>query len=257
MLATSDRPFEDDLAPQNGIAGVNFEVSADGALKVYRYLGSKPILVGVSRQDGPIAAGESVELEIGFDDGVYTYRRRNGGSLLSFSVRDIGPVYATFGVRGAKADFSQTTIGFRPSTAVVVGGTSSPAVPSTFLSWQAANFSQSEFANPLVSGPNGVVGQDGVPNLLRYAFGLGRSDIFTGVGSMTLDSTGWSYAYTRPSGLDDVSFTVEVSTDLLSWSSTGVVQTLQDSRNSRETWLARFPGNSGPMLFARVRVSLP
>lgn len=50
--------------------------------------------------------------------------------------------------------------------------------PAGFAAWQDQEFTAAEVADPAISGPLADPDDSGIPNLLRYALGLGRTDAF-------------------------------------------------------------------------------
>jgi hypothetical protein len=138
-----------------------------------------------------------------------------------------------------------------------------PAVPRTFAvtagfaAWQAANFSPGELADPLISGPTVVLMQDGLSNLLKYALGLAaRSNVTTGLPLITSDGTNWIYTFTKPTAVTDVTCTVEFSTDLVNWSTSGVTQGAPVSNAGTDTIQATRALSGAPNGYFRLKVTL-
>lgn len=133
------------------------------------------------------------------------------------------------------------------------------SVLTPFAAWQNANFTAGELANPAISGPTIALGPDGVSNLLKYALGVAPRAALP-VNAQTVAQAGgnWTYTYQRPSNRVDLVYAVEVSTDLQSWSATGVTlqRTATADANGMETWQGSCT-NSGPNLFFRLRVTAP
>lgn len=91
---------------------------------------------------------------------------------------------------------------------------------ATYPSWQAGHFTAGELADTAVSGEMADPDGDGMVNLMEYAFGLDPW-VFT-AGPSTLPSVVDGYlqlAYSRPSGISDLVYVPQVSTDLVSWQS--------------------------------------
>jgi len=97
-------------------------------------------------------------------------------------------------------------------------------VKGQFEAWREAYFTTVELGNWSLSGDDGEPAQDGVPNLLKYALGLPPKAPATS-GLPTLASTissGHSYltlSFTDLPSLTDITYTVQVSSDLLTWQS--------------------------------------
>ena len=146
-------------------------------------------------------------------------------------------------------------------------GTYAAATPVTrtfnvtpdFASWQLGIFSPTELGQLSVSGPNAVYGQDGLPNLVKYALGLDpKTNITTGLPTLTKDATNWIYTYTRPTGgQPDVTYTVEISTNLTTWTSAGVTQGTPSNSGGVDTIAATYPLASANNIFFRLNVTRP
>lgn len=194
------------------------------------------------------------------------------GSNVNFTVAaDNAASFAWFkdnialGVTTPTLSLSSVTTANSGSYTVVVTNvtgsvTSNPAtltVLTGFAAYQAAHFTSVELADPLKSGHNAVFGVDGFTNLVKYALGLDpKQDAVTGVPTFAKVGADWVYTYTRPSSTTDVAYAVEVSTDLVTFTTTGVILEQVSVSNGVETWRGRFPATSAPKLFARLRVNL-
>lgn len=129
-------------------------------------------------------------------------------------------------------------------------------VTANFDSWLVDSFAPSEIANPALSGPTADFDKDGVPNLVEYALGLNpKTASATGTPVLSLESGNWTLTYTRPTNRADVTYTVQFSTNLTSWSATGVTHALVSSANGVETWRATYPLSSAPNCFLRLMVT--
>ncbi len=129
-------------------------------------------------------------------------------------------------------------------------------VTANFASWLVDNFAPSEIANAALTGPNADFDQDGVPNLVEYALGLNpKAASTTGTPVFALESGNWTLTYTRPASRADVSYAVQFSTNLTTWSTTGVTHTLVSTVNGVETWRATYPAASAPSCFLRLMVT--
>lgn len=123
-------------------------------------------------------------------------------------------------------------------------------------SWSAGYFSSAELADTSISGPSADPDGDGLTNLLEYALGLNpKSSDTTGLPEAGSTTTDWTYTYTRPTDRDDLSYAVEVSTDLSSWTTSGVTLTQISSDGSTEVWQATYPLSSATNLFFRLKIT--
>ncbi len=130
-------------------------------------------------------------------------------------------------------------------------------VPTSFSAWQAANFTTVERSNPAISGPKVVLGSGSASNLLKYALGVApRAVLPAGTQTVGQAGGGWTFTFQHPADRLDLTYTVEISTDLQSWTSAGVTQQLTTSTAGVETWTATYTAIS-PQLFFRLRITLP
>ncbi|MBI3885551.1 MAG: immunoglobulin domain-containing protein [Opitutae bacterium] len=166
-----------------------------------------------------------------------------GGSLLLDGT-------GTVTVRAAQAGDEN----FDPAPAVDRAFTVLPS----FDSWRIDRFTGAELADTNLSGPNAVFGADGIPNLVKYALGLEpKQNATLGLPEMSMTATDWVYTYTRPASVTDLAYAVEVSTDLATWTTTGVTHELVSTTGGVETWRARFPLSSAAKVFFRLQVTRP
>lgn len=127
----------------------------------------------------------------------------------------------------------------------------------TFAEWQAANFTPAELVLPGISGPLADPSGRGLANLLNYALGRSaRSGGFTApVTVTTVTDNGNSFlqlAFTRKSYANDLTYFVEASDDLVTWTTLQTVApglpTLQQVRDSVVT-------SGAARRFLRLRVT--
>ena len=114
-----------------------------------------------------------------------------------------------------------------------------PAADGTALSWIASHFTPAELLNPAKSALLSDSDGDGRSNLLEYALGSnpGAVDNAPATGGMLdlPDGRHCALTYTRPVGLTDVAYAVEVSDDLQTWSRDTSQVTLAQSSLSGAT----------------------
>jgi hypothetical protein len=121
--------------------------------------------------------------------------------------------------------------------------------------WQEAGFTAPELANPSVSGNTAVIAPDGLSNLVHYALGYGpRQTVPASALSFSASGSNWKLAYTRPTVRLGIAYTVESSTDLASWTTTGVTHQLISSAAGIDTWSGTVP--AGPArIFLRLKIA--
>lgn len=122
--------------------------------------------------------------------------------------------------------------------------------------WKGTYFTPEELANPAVSGDGAIYGADGLTNLVKYALGLNpKVDATTGLPTASTTAEEWTYTYMRPSDRSDLSYVVEVSTNLTSWTTEGVTHVLVTSAEGTETWRATYPLAGHANAFFRLKVA--
>jgi len=98
------------------------------------------------------------------------------------------------------------------------------AEPTGFAAWQNEEFSEAELNDPAISGPLADPDESGIPNLLRYALGLGRYDAFEDAlpdGEVRAEAI---FRYRRLIAEDGgITYVIEVNDDLVSGEWTPVV----------------------------------
>lgn len=124
----------------------------------------------------------------------------------------------------------------------------------SYSSWAHTYFTADELLDPAVSGPDAVNGPAGLTNLLKYALGLDPGQD----GSAALPETTslgehWFFTYRRPGAIGDIDYHVEVSTDLINWSATGVTQELILVEGTWQTWQAQYHAIDGQTVHFRLR----
>ncbi len=136
-----------------------------------------------------------------------------------------------------------------------------PAVDRSFVvtpnfdSWNLDHFNTQERANASISGPTADPDGDGLSNLVEYALALNpRAANANGTGLADRTETEWTFTYSRPAERSDVLYEVETSTDLTTWSTTGVTHT-RTATGATETWRASVPVSVSENLFFRLRVT--
>jgi sugar lactone lactonase YvrE/uncharacterized Zn-binding protein involved in type VI secretion len=131
-------------------------------------------------------------------------------------------------------------------------------VQDTFAAWQATNFTTAQLANPAVSSPSAVLGPDNSPNLLKYALGLSpTATVLASSQTVTASGTTYNFTYSRPAAVTDVTYTVQQSTDLQNWTSTGVtLQLLSTDATGMQTWQGQYTTTASAVFF-RLLVTQP
>ena len=157
----------------------------------------------------------------------------------------------------ATAQAGTTTVTLTASNGVAPAASQSFSlvVKTAVRLWQESSFTAAELADPAVSGDGVVLAPDGLPNLLHYALGYGpRETVPSAALVFSQAGADWDLAYTRPSIRLGVAYAVESSTDLVTWSSSGVSHRLGSSAGGIDTWHGSVPAG-GTRVFLRLKVS--
>ena len=168
-------------------------------------------------------------------------RSNYGNGALPFDVEIDGSMVGTFTPASLTAFDSYTTSPFTISTAgnhtlafvghnVAVDQSSfidlvtMHTAITPFAAWQDGWFTTAQIADQSISGETASPAGDGIPNLMKYALGLNPNVAYNGM------SPGLPYFATETSGSNrylsltftgtaqDVSYNVQASSDLMSWS---------------------------------------
>lgn len=139
------------------------------------------------------------------------------------------------------------------------------APPSPWLAWQTNSFTPMQLANPSIPNPMCDPDQDGYCNLVEYAFNSNPSSSLSTPSRISVHMERVSgvltpvFSYPRRAGVSDITYTEEVSTNLVTWAAdqTTFLQATSDTNGITETVetlpnLAPIP--PGPTFF-RIRVS--
>jgi hypothetical protein len=126
-------------------------------------------------------------------------------------------------------------------------------VTADYNAWAAANYNLPGEATQ--AAPTYIYSQDGLTNLVKYTLGLAaKTNATSGLPTVTTDGTNWIYTITKPTAVTDVTVTVEFSTDLVTWNTTGVTQNPPVSNTGTDTIVATHAVSGTPNGFFRMRV---
>ncbi len=169
-------------------------------------------------------------------------------------------------------DGDQTVVLTLAAGNYLIGGTGTATVTihdKPFDAWKYANFG-SNANNAAISGPLADPDGDGIPNLIEYALNRtptvpDATSLLT-LGSETDISTGLNYltaSYSRRISAPDITYYVDVSSDLVTWNSGSAYTTDEsvtaDGNSVTETVKVRILSSTdqNPRMFVRLRISQP
>ncbi len=130
--------------------------------------------------------------------------------------------------------------------------------------WRFAHFTVHDLADPARSGPSADFDGDGLPNLMEYALGGDpkTADAPTHTTHVSLIAGHLTLDYTRPNSITDVSYTVEWSNDLKTWSTGNTIiepvsSTINPDNTITVTNRAMALLSASQRQFLRLRISRP
>ncbi len=136
-----------------------------------------------------------------------------------------------------------------------------PATGTGYANWAAEYFTGTELEDPAVGGPDAAPAGDGVPNLVKYVLNQSPWTPLT-AGDYALpsiiDGTAAITYFERPDA-EDISYSVEVSSDLVNWiaSPTAVEEVSRvDAGELQMVTVRALPGDTNNRGFIRIRVQL-
>jgi alpha-tubulin suppressor-like RCC1 family protein len=130
-------------------------------------------------------------------------------------------------------------------------------VTANFTSWLNARFTGAELLDSAISGSNADPDGDGLSNFLEYALGHEpRTATTADLPEVGATANAWTYTYTRPADRAALTYVVETSTDLVTWTTSNVTHELVSTTEGRETWRASVPLTTINAYF-RLKVTQP
>jgi hypothetical protein len=181
----------------------------------------------------------------------------------AFTITNV-PAGTGYAVTVTKAGYADgTTTG----VSVTAGGTTAGVALTlnvSYAAWAATVFTAAQLADPSVSGSAADPDQDGIPNLLEYAFNLNplaadRTGLPV-VGTIAADGGLYlTITYTQLILSGDLAYTVEASTDMVAWSTITPVPVSSTTSGSAQTVTVHDPVAlaAGSSRFLRVVVTGP
>jgi len=186
------------------------------------------------------------------------------GLPASFNISATGLISGTWTASGTNSvTVTATNAGGAGSTLLTV------EVQTPYAAWQSEVFTSDELANPVIGGDTADPAGDNIPNLMKYAIDLnpwtnGVSGLPVEAIATTSSGNYLTLTYTQVLAATDITYTVQVSTDLETWYSgssyTAPLSVINNPGGTTEsvTVQAVAPVNSNiPREFTRLQVSRP
>lgn len=124
-----------------------------------------------------------------------------------------------------------------------------------YATWSQTRFTVQELTLEAVSGAAADPDGDGWSNLMEYALGLEpKTPDVSALPALDRTASDWSYTYHRPADRPDLSYEVEVSTNLTLWGTGGITHE-RIATGTIETWRATYPLASASNVFIRLKVT--
>ena len=131
------------------------------------------------------------------------------------------------------------------------------AVTGNYDSWLLAHFTEGELLDPAISGPNADPDKDGFGNLMEYALALEpKAPSTTGLPEVGNSATYWLYTFTRPTDRTDVTYVVQYSTNLTTWTDVAVGDVSQVGSTASTVTIQARQALTSANVFFRLKVAL-
>ena len=207
--------------------------------------------------------GTGVKILVDGNEGFSSLVGASGGpAAATFDVNaaiEVGSLVDFVVTPGPGADINFDAVDYRAQVTL-------PAAPpiTTYHDWQQNFFDADQLADPTISSDTAEPLNDGLCNLLRYAFGLDRSvnaaDQQPQLNVQLVDSVPYlTLRYRRRSNITDLNYVVEVASDVVNhdWAPGGLpFNSPIDNGDATETVVYRddFPFGFDHQRFMRLRV---
>jgi hypothetical protein len=244
------------------------------ALVAYRKFLNGQILVEGEVNHAPVASAQHVTTAQNTATAITLRATDLDDDLLTYTIVT-APANGTLTGTGASRTYTPATnyIGadsftFRANDGVLNSLTATVSLSvnaPTYAAWKVRYFTAAQQANPAISGPSANPSGDGMVNLLKYAFGLLPSTrAFTNWPTGTIQNVSGSnylhFSYRQQPFANDLTYTVQVSDDLITWNSEPgytVVVSQTDNGDGTNQVLVRdvTPISSLPRRFMRLMVT--
>ncbi|MDP1579306.1 MAG: Calx-beta domain-containing protein [Candidatus Didemnitutus sp.] len=159
----------------------------------------------------------------------------------------------TFSVNLGQPLIGGATLGATQQVVVTIND----VLAGSFAAFRQTHFTAGELADAAISGAAADPDADGLTNLMEFALGL-NPRVASVANLPVVSRTGeeWVFTYTRPAERTGITYAVETSTALTSWSTSGVTH-VRTATGATETWRASVPLSAGDKVFFRLKVEQP
>lgn len=128
--------------------------------------------------------------------------------------------------------------------------------------WEAQQFSASDLEDSTISGETAEPAGDGVRNLLKYALGLNAQvNAASGLpvaGTAVVNGTNClTFSYTKMDSATDITYEPQWSSDLATWSNSGLVETVISDNGTRQQVQDAIPMSTAQRIFFKLTVTMP
>lgn len=200
-----------------------------------------------------VVDGQSVALTVAAAGaGPFTYQwYRNGVALPDATQSACVLPVATAAQAGAYTVTVTNTAG------TVTAGPAALTVLDTFASWRTRHFSSAEIADPAIAGPAADPDHDGLGNLLEYALGCAPCVPTPAAAALPVVQQvagEWIFTFHRPAAAPDLTYTVQQSENLQTWSDTGLTPE-RIATGEIETWRVHCAVSTSAPRFFRLQVT--
>ena len=129
-------------------------------------------------------------------------------------------------------------------------------VTSNYDSWLLAHFTESELLDAAISGPNADPDKDGFGNLMEYALALEpKAPSTSGLPEVSNSATYWLFTFTRPTDRTDVTYVVQYSTNLTTWTDVAVGDVSQVGSTASTVTIQARQALTSANVFFRLKVA--
>ena len=176
-----------------------------------------------------------------------------------------GPGTASF----ADENAAQTTVTFSAAGAYVLRLTADDGQVKTFDDVAATSMAQSPYdqwriaqfgadaGNPAIAGELADPDLDGSVNVVEFTTGTGPLEFSPPIGVVAIEGANATFTYTRANAATDVTVTPQWSTDLASWQTAGLTDSLVNDNGTIQTRKATVPLGANESIYFHLRITRP